>query len=67
MNQYEYEVRSKELLKDIPVEFHVGLRHLAYDHGHSAGWAEVLWYLDEFVDAIKQPCKDFENRIKNTK
>lgn len=58
------EAKQKEMLKEIPVEFHSVLAWMAYDRGHSAGEEEVLSILGSLVDDLKPAIDNFKKRMK---
>ena len=63
MTEEEYNQEWKELLEDIPPEFHSFIQTDCYDRGHSAGYEEVINYAHEMVYNIKGPIKNFEKRL----
>lgn len=52
--EYEY------ILKDVPIEFHPTLSYMAYERGHSAGQAEIILILQELVNSLLPPIREFE-------
>ena len=63
MTEEEYNQEWKELLEDIPPEFHSFIQTDCYERGHSAGYEEVINYAHEMVYNIKGPIKNFEKRL----
>ena len=63
MTVEQFEAKQVEALADIPQEFHTAIRYNAWEHGHSAGYEEVLLYVNDLVDALTQPIKDYTKRI----
>jgi len=64
MTKKEFETKQAELLSSIPKEFHKAMNHIAWEQGHAYGYNEVLLILNDMVYAFKEPCKEFENRIR---
>ena len=67
MTHEEYSNKQTELLKDIPVEFHNTLSYMAYENGHSNGYEECIIYLKEYISNLKDPIKQFQQRLLNPK
>ncbi len=72
MNEAEYKKsegefyeKQTEILKEIPIEFRAALSYMAWEHGHSSGFNEVLMILTDTIFHLKEPIKKFEERIKN--
>ena len=63
MTDQEYTDKQKELLKDIPIEFHGTLSYMAYDRGHSCGYDECINILSDMVYELKTPIKQYTERI----
>jgi hypothetical protein len=57
MTDTEFETEQTALLADLPAEFHPFVRQTAWDHGHSAGYEEVINYVRDMVGNLK-PCVD---------
>ena len=64
ITQDEYKKQEAELLAKTPVEFHAALSYAAYESGHSAGYEECLIHLGDLVDALAEPLRKFENRVR---
>jgi hypothetical protein len=64
--QQEYAKKETELFDNnqIPVELRSAISDYAYEQGHAYGYNEILHLLDYLVDALKEPIKNFENRIR---
>ena len=63
MTEAEFTERQKEILEKVPPEFWGNLSYYAYYHGHSSGYEEILSYLDDIVEGLKDPIKNFEHRL----
>ena len=63
MTEIEYEARKDEILSQLPKEFHGAIGWQAWERGHSAGYEEVIGCLDEMVDALVKPIKEYTERI----
>jgi hypothetical protein len=64
MDSDTFERRRKEILKDVPVEFHANLIHYAYQEGHSVGDDEVFLILEDLCEMIRLPLENYTMRIK---
>jgi hypothetical protein len=53
-----------EALSQVPEEFRSVIASLAWDRGHSAGYNEILLYVNEYVDSLKKPIQTYTERIK---
>lgn len=51
----EYEKELKEILSEIPAEFHSFVENFAYEHGHASGYDEVLGIANDLTSGLK-PC-----------
>jgi len=58
MTPEEFNKRETELLGRMPIELRGPLSYMAYEAGHSAGYEEVLWYLDEYIGHLQKPIQD---------
>jgi hypothetical protein len=67
MTENEFYQEREELVMELPVEFHSAVNQMAWEHGHSAGYEEVINYLRELVSNLK-PCieKYKANHLKGT-
>jgi hypothetical protein len=52
MTKEEYEILAEELLTNIPVKYHEGIKTLAWEWGHAYGYNEVYIHLQEIVETI---------------
>ena len=66
MTQEEFDVKTEELLRDIPEEFRNTLNYMAYERGHAYGYDEVLNILYELVYNLKKPIETYTRRITTT-
>lgn len=65
MTPEEFAEKESELLSKIPQEFRGAVSYQAYEDGHSAGYEEVLIYVERYVGMLFEPIKKFESRIFN--
>ncbi len=63
MTHEEYSNKQKEILKDIPEEFHGTFSAMSYERGHSAGYEECICHLKGLVSDLKDPIKKFQERL----
>jgi hypothetical protein len=66
MTYEEYDIKSQEALKYIPLEFHSAFLYMAYDMGHAHGYYEVYGYLLDFIYNLEKPIQAYTNRLKNS-
>jgi len=66
MTDQEFNEEQAKLLRDIPEEFHAALTSMAYEKGHAYGHREILLYLEDYVDALREPIKKYTERLKQT-
>ena len=59
----EFERHQAEILAPIPTAFHGALRGLAWEQGHSAGYAEVLGDLGELVYRLAPAIAEFKQEL----
>jgi len=66
MTEEQYETEQAKLFKDsnIPIELHDALSYMAYEQGHAYGYGECLIHLRDYIDALSQPIKNFEKRVR---
>ena len=57
------DVQTK-LLENVPPEFHLALSSMAYESGHAYGYREVLLHLQELIDELRAPLKEYAERIQ---
>lgn len=62
----EFNDESNTILEDVPEEFHKALCKMAWDQGHSSGYESVLSYLDDLVSEMKDPIKQYTERLSKT-
>ena len=67
MTHNEFINKKAEILKDIPKELHNALSGMAWERGHSAGYEEVINYLADLVNELKEPITQLETRIRKEK
>ena len=53
-----------DVLGSLPPELRSAVSQMAWEHGHSAGYQEVLSYATGFVADLLQPIAAFEKRIR---
>jgi len=63
MTPEEHDAQEKELLKDIPEEFHSRLSYMAYERGHHSGMEECINHLRGLVNDLKDPIAAFQKRL----
>jgi hypothetical protein len=64
MTGEEFEKKQADLLQDISEEFRGAISYMAYEHGHSAGYEEVIILVQDLVSNFEEPIQKFEKRIK---
>jgi len=64
LTQEQFEAKQTELLADLPKEFHSAIAYNAWEHGHSAGYEEVLIHVSDLADALAEPIKNYTKRIQ---
>lgn len=64
MNAIEYNQRVMEVLHDIPIEFHQPFLDIAYEHSHAYGYDEVLYDLQDLVDKLLEPIREYGWRMR---
>lgn len=66
MTEQEFINKQKEILENIPDEFHGWLSWRAYENGHAYGYGEVLCCLSNLIDGLKELIESFrQNILKN--
>jgi hypothetical protein len=53
MTSEEFTAKQTELLKGIPKQFHGALSGLAWEQGHSSGYAKALCCLSDLIDDLQ--------------
>ncbi len=66
MTSEEFSVKESELLSQLPPEFRALASYHAYNRGHSAGREEVLCILKGFIAELKEPIKNYTDRLVAT-
>lgn len=64
MTNEEYAARERELLSQLPPEFHSAVSYHAYETGHAYGHEEVLIHLQGLVDMLVPCVNSYTQRIK---
>lgn len=64
VTEKDFAEAQAELCKDLPKELIGPLQGLAWDEGHSAGYAEVINYLKSYISLLKEPLDRMERRIR---
>jgi hypothetical protein len=64
MTAEEHNEQEAAILSSLPVEFHSALSYAAYERGHAYGYDECLIILREMVDALAEPIRKFEGRVR---
>jgi hypothetical protein len=60
----KYSADLDDILGALPPELRSAVSQMAWEHGHSAGYAEVLSYATGFVADLKEPLAAFETRVR---
>lgn len=53
------------VLREIPLEFAVAIRAIAWERGHSCGYSEVLVEAEGLRDKLEPFIKAFEQRMRS--
>jgi hypothetical protein len=61
MTQAEFDHDQQQALYELPAEFRGFVSSYAWEHGHAAGYEEVLGYVRELVSALR-PCITAHNK-----
>lgn len=59
-----FEKAQADLLNGVPEEFRAFIKSVAWDNGHSNGYSNVLWYVDDFVSRLGPQIAYFRRRIR---
>lgn len=51
-NEKEYQEAADKLLERVPEQYHQGCKSLAWSLGHSSGYQEVYYYLQDIANTI---------------
>jgi len=63
MTAEEFNAKQDELLSELPIEFRCFVSSYAYDCGHSAGYEEIIGYVAEMVSELKEPIKNYTDKV----
>jgi hypothetical protein len=63
MTANEFATKEKELLSQIPKEFHSAISYLAYDVGHAYGYEEIFIHLQDYVSTLTEPIEKYGKRM----
>ena len=63
MTEQEFLSKHNEILRIVPKEFVGYLSQMAWDRGHSAGYAEVISNLTELVDGFMISFREYEKNF----
>lgn len=66
MTEEEFQEEQKDILKEVPHEFHEVFISMAWDRGHSSGYEEVISYLKNLVYELSSPINAFARRVSKT-
>ena len=64
MTSEEFVNAEAQLLNQLPEEFRSYASSTAYDHGHSAGYEEVIGYLRGIVNGLREPVIKYRKRVE---
>ena len=53
-----FELQQDRILEGIPEVLWSTFKRIAWREGHSAGYSEVLSYLEEYVEDFREPLKE---------
>ena len=65
MTDIEFAEKQTEKLNELPEEFRGVVSSMAWDHGHSAGYEEVMMYVNEFTDVLLPAINSFKKTLTN--
>lgn len=63
MTLEEFAEKSKNFLDQLPPEFRPMVSYCAYERGHSGGLDEVLCLIQGMVSDLKEPIKNYTDRL----
>lgn len=66
MTEEEFSQEQKDILKEVPHEFHEAFISMAWDSGHSSGYEEVNSCLKNLVNELSSPINAFARRVSKT-
>ena len=64
MTSKEFIDKQTELLETIPREFHAMVSYYAYEHGHSAGYDEILSIMGGLIADLAGPITAYADTIR---
>jgi hypothetical protein len=64
MTSDEYNAEMKEILADLPEEFHGFISHTAYEDGHSSGYEEVVQIARSLAHDLLPCVKNYTKKLK---
>jgi hypothetical protein len=59
MTKEQFESRHSELLDQFPIMFQTQFANMAWEEGHSSGYEEVLWHLNDYVSRFAELIRKF--------
>ena len=65
MTEDEFTKEEEKILERLPVQFRAAVSYRAYEMGHAYGWDEVLLHLQELVEMLVEPIKEFQKSCKS--
>ena len=65
MTPEEFYAEEKDILEGIPEEFKKVISYIAWQQGHSAGYHEVIIYLNNMAYEFRPAIKAYNTRIFN--
>lgn len=63
MSESEFQAQQADYLTDVPAEFHAAIRRIAWEHGHAAGYQDVLYYTAELAGGLAEPIRKYAERL----
>jgi hypothetical protein len=63
MTDAEYAAEEKDVLSDIPEDFHSFISHYAYEQGHSSGREDCIGYVRELVSGLKPAIEAYRKTL----
>ena len=61
--QAEYKIQRDVLLSRVPSEFRKGFGRYAWENGHAHGYSDVLILLEDLVELVEEPLRDYQSRL----
>lgn len=65
INEDEFQEEQKQMLKNIPEEFHEPLTSVAWSKGHNEGFEEVIAELSYLITEFTPAIREYKERIDN--